>query len=726
MIVRSLALTFFGLATAAASAQLPNLCWQRRGWPDYRYEHAMAFDANRQVVLLFGGTDGQVNFADTWGWDGRAWGTFGGATPPARAQHAMAFDALHNRVVLFGGFSSPTYYADTWEWDGVWHLRQPATVPPARRGHVLAYDYASNRIVLFGGQGNSGLLNDTWEWDGTNWVQIAGPGPSARANTAMEADGAGLVLFSGGGQTNDTWRYRNHGWQQVTPATSPPAVSGCTLTYEAASSKTLLYGGNECWEWDGAAGTWTRQSVSLPPARTGHAAAYDFVHSKLVMNGGGGRDDTWTWDGMAWAEQQLAPSARDGLAMCEADAQRTGVLLHGGFSGGNETWRWDGTGWQRLQPATPPTRGGHSLVFDPATQQPLMFGGWDGGQITATTFAWSGAVWTQLNPTVSPPAREHHAACAVNSTNHTGVLVFGGRTQGASFDNDAWLWDGTRWTPFAATASPKPPARRYAAMAQEPGLDSILLFGGGDAQGDLGDTWRLDLTNQTWTQLNLPTAPLARRGQRMVVDPARGFVLLIGGYRATDPVWAWDPTASTWNMFPAQPEAPPGLYLPGAAVGPGGQIVVFGGNSGAPNDRTWTIPGHATAMAQALGVGCGVAQGTPPALTNVGLPYLGNTMTLRVSGLPLAGTVSAVMLIDASLITLNLPQCPACTLRVVGLASVPFPVIAGSGNLALPIPCRPILRNATMHAQAVVLNPAFPCLSGLGMTNALSLTVGAY
>jgi hypothetical protein len=42
--------------------------------PSPRYGHAMAYEAARQRVVLFGGSGGSSALLnDTWGWDGVAW-----------------------------------------------------------------------------------------------------------------------------------------------------------------------------------------------------------------------------------------------------------------------------------------------------------------------------------------------------------------------------------------------------------------------------------------------------------------------------------------------------------------------------------------------------------------------------------------------------------------------------------------------------------------------------
>ena len=78
--------------------------------PSPRYGHAMAYEAARQRVVLFGGSgfggsgsSGLLN--DTWGWDGAAWTQLADMGPPARRNHAMAYDESRHRLVLFGGYT---------------------------------------------------------------------------------------------------------------------------------------------------------------------------------------------------------------------------------------------------------------------------------------------------------------------------------------------------------------------------------------------------------------------------------------------------------------------------------------------------------------------------------------------------------------------------------------------------------------------------------------------
>ncbi len=78
--------------------------------PANRAWHAMAYDSNRNVVVLFGGWNNGTKYRDTWEWNGAGWNqTFSAppATPPAspnrRWGHAMAYDQNNGVAVLFGG-----------------------------------------------------------------------------------------------------------------------------------------------------------------------------------------------------------------------------------------------------------------------------------------------------------------------------------------------------------------------------------------------------------------------------------------------------------------------------------------------------------------------------------------------------------------------------------------------------------------------------------------------
>jgi hypothetical protein len=119
----------------------------------------MVYDGARHRVVLFGGMSpgGGFYYDDTWIWDGTNWQQVAGAPalhPSARFVPAMAYDAARQQVVLFGGaLSDGSVARDTWVWDGqTWAevAKAPATRPPERYGSAMAFDRTRSEVVLFG------------------------------------------------------------------------------------------------------------------------------------------------------------------------------------------------------------------------------------------------------------------------------------------------------------------------------------------------------------------------------------------------------------------------------------------------------------------------------------------------------------------------------------------------------------------------------------------------
>ena len=157
--------------------------------PAARGGHSIVFAGKSQPTttqgdfVLFGG-QGQDFFGDTWTFDASAGWTSVcntdtqtcGCGPCPRAYQAMAFDAVRNEVVLFGGRDMSGPSNETWVFtsDKRWTAAcsGPCMAPSARSEHAMAFDPARGVIVLFGGKAADGmLLGDTWEWNGSAWTE---------------------------------------------------------------------------------------------------------------------------------------------------------------------------------------------------------------------------------------------------------------------------------------------------------------------------------------------------------------------------------------------------------------------------------------------------------------------------------------------------------------------------------------------------------------------------
>ncbi len=286
-------------------------------------------------VMLFGGSNGLADLADTWLWNGTAWTASAQVTAPSgRANAAVAYDSAHSTVVLFGGSCSLlgiltcplTNLNDTWEWSAAtktWTQAQAAGAagsPSARSGAMMAFD-SSSRVILFGGFDGTNYLNDTWafNFNSGKWTQLNASNcastslPSCRDLSAIGRDASGQVVLFGG-----------------------------------ENSGTYL---SDTWTWNGSA--WSSYSLSGPSARSMAAMGYynkpgGGTATGLVLFGGrstaancpsGVCGDTWTWSSGRWENLYATGSAGSPSARYNASAATDtggGVLLYGGNSGSAE------------------------------------------------------------------------------------------------------------------------------------------------------------------------------------------------------------------------------------------------------------------------------------------------------------------------------------------------------------------------------------------------------
>jgi hypothetical protein len=176
----------------------------------------------------------------------------------------------------------------------------------------------------------------------------------------------------------------------------------------------------------------------------------------------------------------------------------------------------------------------------------------------ASTSAPLALTWSTVSPPATPPPLAY--ASAVYDSDNKTVVLFGGVQSNGQLSNDTWVWNGSTWADFPATVVQAPPARRMAAMAFDPKLHQLILFGGQGADGQpLGDTWAWN--GASWYQETdelVSHAPSAREGAAMGYDGA-GHLILFGG---TGLSGASAPTTTTTTTT-----APPTASSPAAPAG---------------------------------------------------------------------------------------------------------------------------------------------------------------
>ncbi len=339
--------------------------------PNARFFHGLVYSADINKTLLFGGSDnpdvygaGYNSYRDTWTYDLTAndWTQVFSDTPAPSHSHSMAYGADSDQALLFGGYDG-TYYDDTWVFNVTtnnWTNMNPLEKPSARYGHSLVYDIGSDKEILFGGY-NGSYLSDTWVYNRTpnTWTQMNPPTtPGARFGHSMVyATSSGKVLLFGGydgsNHRDETWIYdlAANNWTQIHPVMKPPKSSHHSMVYAANTNEVILFGGtngtyfDNTWVFDLITNSWTQMyPAEKPSARSDHSMAYNPISKNLILFGGYNGsyfNDTWTYDLTAnnWTHKILpiSPNTRfDHSMVFLADR----VVLFGGYDGKNlgDTW----------------------------------------------------------------------------------------------------------------------------------------------------------------------------------------------------------------------------------------------------------------------------------------------------------------------------------------------------------------------------------------------------
>jgi N-acetylneuraminic acid mutarotase len=190
----------------------------------------MVYDVESDRMILFGGWATNLaggGFNDTWAYDydTNAWTRMEPeVSPPSRYYHAMAYDAESDRVILWGGYGPvPIDVSSVWAYDynaDVWEELESSGVPSPVGYGAMVYDATADRITLYAGK-------ELWafDYDTNTWIQLSeSPLPGKLFYHAMVYSGeADRVITFGGGPTLDfhtdkTWIYdlNTNTWTDVT------------------------------------------------------------------------------------------------------------------------------------------------------------------------------------------------------------------------------------------------------------------------------------------------------------------------------------------------------------------------------------------------------------------------------------------------------------------------------------------------------------------------------
>ncbi len=308
---------------------------------------------------------------------------------------------------------------------------------------------------------------------------------------------------------------------------------------------------------------------------------------------------------LQWQYQYLSqsPPARLGHAMAY-DSFRGVTILFGGLDTNQDvlgdTWRFDNHGWKQLQPAhVPPARFRHTLSYDASRGVIVLFAGRDLNSNLGDLWEWNGADWTPITiASNNPPARHWHGM-AFDSLRGVHVL-FGGYVSGSQEYADTWEYNGNAHT-WTLRANTGPSARREIALAYNATWNQMVLFGGYTSGGAnlpdhyLSDTWFWNGQSGVWNQQNPATVPQGRALYNMAYDSVRSVVLMQNGEIAFDAThtatvadsWEWDGVdwsdrSGSYSFYAPRRESAMAYELAHQ------RMIMFAG-SGAYPDATWSL-----------------------------------------------------------------------------------------------------------------------------------------
>lgn len=422
-----------------------------------------------------------------------------------------------------------------------------------------------------------------------------------------------------------------------------------------------------------------------------------------------------------WTQRAPAasPTGRGGHGMAYDSSNGT-ILVFGGDTFGfptgasNQTWRYNGTTWTQLTPATsPPASAGVEMVYDVVRGVFVTYGsmntGFFGGPSADRTWEFNGTTWTQVFPVTTPGGLGLYGMAYDVVRGRT--VVYGGVANNffPIAEANTWEYDGTNWTLVAAAGGPGPLERP--AMCFHSGINRTVLFGGIDPQiGGTDTTWLYDGT--TWTAAGIAgVKPAARTGAKMAYDSVRGICVMSGGQ---DPMsgtpivdtWELDLTNLTWTQVPT---STPGRLQAGMAFDVARrQVVQFGGH----DFVTFTALGDTWeygARTRSFGTGCAGSNGVP-ALAAADAPRLGASYTLNLTNLNPSINLGVLVLSFATI-----TPTPLDGIGMTGCTGYVSPdvleTLAGSGGAAswsLALPTTIGLVGTKLYAQGLSVDPVNP------------------
>lgn len=348
---------------------------------------------------------------------------------------------------------------------------------------------------------------------GTGPVADAGPDPMAE----MIAEHAEEVIA----EPQFTGELGFVAWERLNPVNAGPGSRyEHAMQHNPVTNELFVFGGrdgsqiyNDVWALQVDTLTWRQLAINspvVPPARYSTVMIIDNAGQNLYIatgqtQAGQQLNDVWRLNLQTETWQPLVDQPAAGLAPAPRYGNPGGkigghlVLTHGfGSTRYDDTWRFNtaSSQWENITPAGPlPLKRCLFAATATETASLVIHGGCaapfgacfldDAWELNPQTNSWRQITGSG----VKPVGRQYHSlVSAVSSTGLLKVILFGGQDATLSPRNDTWILDvaSGQWTLVDPTGAPS--ARYQHAAIWIPGY-GMLMFGGRDQNGPLGDLW---------------------------------------------------------------------------------------------------------------------------------------------------------------------------------------------------------------------------------------------
>ena len=576
--------------------------------PPALYRAAMAYDAESDRVVVFGGSSDTSDFTnETWSYDynTNTWTNMTPSNSPhVRGDHEMVYDSESDLIILYGGWYgervSSYYLTDTWTYDlnsNTWTEMFPSTCPGWLYRFSMTYESKADRVILFHG-------DETWTYDvDTNIWEKKSPEnyPQNHFSSKIVYDEnselvilLGLVIIS---QIDtgypETWVYNltSNVWTKMTPENQPSYSDNCAMTYDHQSDRVILFLG-ETWSYDLESNQWMKMSPrTQPEAQSETCMVYDSESGRIILFGGidvdyvgNLYDDTWAysyhcdeWWNMAWHVQRAKSPPAVASAAMAYDSESDRVVLFGGKSGHSgvtdETWCYDynSNTWMNMTPSNSPHfRYYHQMVYDSQSDLIILYGGsydygWMSCELNDTwTYDLNSNTWTEMFPSTCP-----------------GTLAFPGH--GMTYDSKAdrviffhhdetWTYDVDTNTWENMNPETYPQNHNTFNLAYDKNAELCIYCGRSGDWGAQIETWVYDFTSNVWTEMTSENQPPYSTFYEITYDSQADRTILF-----FNETWSYDLDSNLWIEL--NPKNHPKLWLGSSMAydSESKRIILFGG-----------------------------------------------------------------------------------------------------------------------------------------------------